>query len=364
MRPPGFEPGQRAREELLRALIKKPMTANQIMKSLGISKSTCYYLLKELEEKGLIKKTGYKPAIYSITLLGRNFIENQGKKKARVHNIKVVCYLHEVNLHKVVELGKKAELNNWEAYYISIAEICQKHSIKQIDATLQVNLAENVTAVLHLPEFYASSINEAYLNVHNLFNKIRRILQLEGIILDEDWIDVSMIYGEYAFETDEPVEPGTVVYLNRKAEDMKGDKTEQTARIWVDESKGKEIETNDSNYADKRLMMPEYVYETLKKVCRVDRKIDEMKSALLTNLEGYNQAFNNLMELHSALAENIAKHIKMTDNVASVAGEMKEGMKEMRLTLSELGKHYRLLLIGQILFYGLIILLIVKEVIT
>ncbi|RLI85527.1 MAG: hypothetical protein DRO98_06790 [Archaeoglobales archaeon] len=98
---PGFEPGQRAREEFLKALIKRPMTAGQIMKLFGISKSTCYYLLKELVEKGLIKKTGYKPAIYSITL-SKNFIENLGKEKVGVHNIKVVCYLHEVNLHKVV----------------------------------------------------------------------------------------------------------------------------------------------------------------------------------------------------------------------------------------------------------------------
>ncbi len=55
----------------------------------------------------------------------------------------------------------------------------------------------------------------------------------------------------------------------------------------------------------------------------------------------------------------------MTDNVASTAGEMfktvKElgnGFREMRLTLSEFGKNYRLFLIGQILLYGLIALLV------
>ncbi len=350
MRPPGFEPGRRAREELLKFLIKKPMTANQIMKSLGISRATVYRLVSELEEHGLIRKTGSKPAVYSITPLGKRLIENQGLEKARVHNIKIVGLLHEVNLHKVVELGKRAELNNWEAYYISIAEICRKHNIKPIDATLQVNLAENVTAILHLPEFYASSMASAYLTIHNTFNKIRRILQLEGIYLDEDWLNVSLIYGEYAFETDEPIDPGTVVYLDRKAKDVKGDETEQTTRIWVDESKGREIETNDSKHAERRLLMPEYVYETWKDV-------KDVKSALLSNNSTYNQAFENLMILHNALAENIARHIKMTDNVASTAGEVHK-------TVIELGKNYRLFLIGQILLYGLIILLIVKEVIS
>ncbi len=45
--------------------------------------------------------------------------------------------------------------------------------------------------------------------------------------------------------------PGTVIYLNRKAENMKGDKTEQSVRIWVDESKGK-IETNNSDHTKKK----------------------------------------------------------------------------------------------------------------
>ena len=47
--------------------------------------------------------------------------------------------------------------------------------------------------------------------------------------------------------------PGTVIYLNRKAENMKGDKTEQSVRIWVDESKGK-IETNNSDHTKKVLI--------------------------------------------------------------------------------------------------------------
>ena len=74
-------------------------------------------------------------------------------------------------------------------------------------------------------------------------------------------------------------------------------------------------------------------------------------------LTGYNQAFDNLMVLHNALAENIARHIRMTDNVASTAGEMWKTVREMRL-------NYHLFLIEQILLYGLIALLIIKEVIT
>jgi len=95
--------------------------------------------------------------------------------------------------------------------------------------------------------------------------------------------------------------------------------------------------------------MPEYVHDSWKDIKEVRKDIREIKDAINGTLTGYNQAFDNLMELHSALAENIAKHIKMTDNIASVAGEMKEGIREMRLTLSELWKHYRLFLIGQIL---------------
>jgi len=63
-----------------------------------------------------------------------------------------------------------------------------------------------------------------------------------------------------------------------------------------------------------------------------------------------NQAFDNLMVLHNALAENIAKHIGMTDNVASTAGEMWKTVREMVNSFREMRLNYRLFLIGQISF--------------
>jgi len=50
----------------------------------------------------------------------------------------------------------------------------------------------------------------------------------------------------------------------------------------------------------------------------------------------------------------------MTDNVASTAEKMGLAMEEMREMLNELGKHYRLLFIGQILLYALLILSVLK----
>jgi len=175
-------------------LLKDSKTAKDIANELGISKTTCYEILRRLEEKGLVKKSSGKPAFYSITAKGKVLIEKSDVDKARVHNIKVVCQVFEVNLHKVIKLAREVKLNNWTAYYIDLTEICRNRGIPDLNATVQINDAENRTAVLHLPEFYASSRNEAAKIVHNTFNKVRRVLQLEGIILDEDWLDLDFIF--------------------------------------------------------------------------------------------------------------------------------------------------------------------------
>ena len=366
MRPPGFEPGQRAREKrILKLLLEKPRTFNEILTALELSRSTCYRTIKKLLDDGLIKKSPGKPAFYSITAEGKAILNQPEINKARVHSIKVVCHVFEINLHRVAELGREVKLNNWTAYYIDLAEICQKRGISELNATVQINDADNRTAVLHLPEFYAPSRNEAAKIVHNTFNKVRRVLQLEGIILDEDWIDVDFIYGEFAFETDEPIDPGTEIRLGRKAKDMQGKETKQEARVWVDESKGKrEIETNDSNYWQDQFLMPVRVAEVKDDVEKVKSEIEETKAdlkqikyAILDESTAANQTYRNLLTLHDALAENIAKHIKMTDNVASTAGEMAKALRE-------LNKHYRLFFIGQVLLYVLLTVIILKEVIT
>ncbi len=53
--------------------------------------------------------------------------------------------------------------------------------------------------------------------------------------------------------------------------------------------------------------MPEYVYETYELAKDQRKDIEDLKSALLSNYSDYNQAFENLMILHNALAENISQ---------------------------------------------------------
>jgi DNA-binding MarR family transcriptional regulator len=349
------------REQILELLLEGPKTAKDIFSKINISRTTCYEILKRLEEEGLIKKSPGKPAFYSLTPTGKALLNQPEVNKARVHNIKVVCHVFEINLHRVAELGREVKLNNWTAYYIDLAEICRRRGIPELNATVQINDAENRTAVLHLSEFYASSRNEAAKIIHNTFNKIRRILELEGIILDEDWLDLDFIFGEFAFETDDPIDPGTEIRLNRPAKDLQGKETKQEARVWVDESKGKrEIETNDSDYWQDKLLMPVRVAkidEIEADVKETKEDLKQIKSAILTESTAANQTYQNLLALHDALAENIAKHLMLTDNVASTAGEMAN-------TLRELNKHYRLLFIGQVLLYILLAVIILKEVIN
>ena len=295
-----------------------PLTAKEIIELTQIPKTTVYRILNKLLDEKLIQKeegTYFKEpaARYRITLLGKRILNNF-EGKLRIHDIKVILRRAPVNLFIAAEEGKQVKLKNWEAYYITLSE----------GATAQINDANETTVVLHLPEFYASNRDEAYLILQNIVSKYRRELKVKGIITEDDWIDYSwrIAYMEFAEKLPEndPSAPGTELYLNRPAIDLKGESKEYEARVWIDKSLGtKEIETNDAEYAYKRIMEPLWIEELYYKLNGYDNFFEKAISFL-----------NDLIQVENKLAVNIQKHIELTSNVSNAARETTEGIREIK----------------------------------
>lgn len=62
---------------------------------------------------------------------------------------------------------------------------------------------------------------------------------------------------------------------------MQGKEAKQEARVWVDESKGKrEIETNDSQYYENKLLMPERIAKVEADVSKMKTDVRDLKADL------------------------------------------------------------------------------------
>ena len=326
--------------------LKTPRKAKELTR-LGFSKSTVYRLLKELECKQLIKKgDGY----YCITLLGKRVLESLNGV-IRVHAGKVSLLAYDLNVFVAKQKGREVKMKNWDAYYLDLSKY-------GVDATVQINLAEKTTVVVHLPEFRANSIVHAVLTVQNMIAKVRRALELEGVITEEAWLDFSLrfIYAEYGFKLPEndPSEAPYEVRFGYNAMDMLGKELNFEARAWIDESVGKELETNDSVYAYKRIMEPIWVERIDRRttnmenvlvdsnllLTRINEKLEKL-SILLDRFDrclsrygevhrNWNEMINCFTKAEMALSENIMKHVELVSSVSSYADELTKSLKIYR----------------------------------
>lgn len=288
------------------------MTASEIAKELKISQSHVYDLLKELTQSGYVRKDGTK---FVITDEGKLFLET-ADGIIRAHNTKVVLYAPEKkitrqDLSEIIQKAKKAELKNWEAYYIDLSKY-------GIEDKVQVNIAERITVIIHLKEYKFNTLDQAMLIVNNRVAQIRKALAIEGIFTSPEWIDFELgklkIYAEYAAKIDErlPVTPGVEIEFERNAKDLKGQELEAKAKAWIDESKGyKEIESNDTEYTEKLILVPERV-----------EKIEKILEANNEYFKNLSQAANALAEAGKGFAENINAHIPYVQNAALALGRI------------------------------------------
>ncbi len=357
--------------KVLDVLLSGKRRAREISEKTGIPKQSLYRILRKLEEKGLISKENGE---YGLTVLGRRIFDlKQGE--IRVHDVKVVLQALEVNLFVAREKGKDVNVKNWNCYYLDLSKY-------GVPAKAQVNVAEKVTIVLHLPEFQANDVHSAFLTIQNMVAKCRRALELEGLITEEEWLDYSfkVKYHEFAWELppNDPSEP-IEVDLGYKALNPKGERLNYNAKAWIDESLGyKELETNDSLYAHKRVMEPIWTEETLMRVREIhnilqgfNRDFNQTLKLFITAMNQFNQTFNSwngmitsFTESQKALSQNIMEHIQLVSSVTGMTKEISESVKWLTEAYkSQKSINDRLIVMNIVLMIGLIGLIVLMLVI-
>lgn len=305
------------------------LTTKQIAKKANISESYARKLLIKLRKEGLIESIDLGVTKeHRITKKGRLLIEKDDSVlKARVHNIRVSCNVLQADYEKIIEHGKRIKMNNWDAYLVNLKSIVNLNNIP--DICIRFNIANKTTAVIYLKEFYASSKWEAATIIHNNYQKVRRALQIADIILDEDWNKVKAIYGEYAFELDHPLDPGHVIDLGRNAKDPFDKELSVNAKVWVDESRGLEIETNDADYTHNYLLMPE-------RIARIEKKIVEDSELFIAAKEVVNQmtkANEAIAESARILAEHTKSHVGYAQKMVEAGEYFVKGSRYIILIL-------------------------------
>ena len=307
-------------KEILLLLSSKQLTFKEIMEKLNLKRSRTYDLLRDLKNRGLITKDGDR---YALTDKGKQVVFcSEGL--VRAHNTKIVLYAPENSAVRqdieniISKSSKKADLKNWEAHYIDLSKY-------GLEDTVQINLADKITVVIHLKEFYFNTLDEAVLKVQNQVEQIRKALKLEGIITSPEWIDFDWgkikIPSEYAVPLDKlgldnlPLTPGVEVEFDWNAKDLKGQDLGFKSSAWIDKSKGRpEVEARDAEYITRKFLQMPVVVEDIQKTLKEN---DEFFKNLGKAAEALAQAGENF-------AENINSHIPYVQNAALALNKITE----------------------------------------
>ena len=190
-------------------------------------------------------------------------------------------------------------MGGWIAYYVNLK--------KYAPATAQINVAKELTILLHTESFRAKDKDEAQIIAYKIVDECRKALYLLGIIptpfsTELDDLKVEKVYGHYAMKLPEnfPSENYEEVRFGRPATDLQGKQLDFEARAWIDRSKGfPEFETND---------------ETLfKRLCWVIDRLPQELEHLKTLLLSVNGTLNRLEQVVKEFNEFIQKFANLLE---------------------------------------------------
>lgn len=365
---------QERKQAILNFLKDGPKTTKQIAAHLGVSQSYTRKLIAELREEGFIESV-YAGGIkqHALTKKGTLTVKAQNTDnilKARVHNIRVSCYVLDADWLRISQVGKEVKMNNWVSYFVNLGDLVDLSKFKDVpNIKIRFNIAKANTATLFLPSFYARDKWDAARQIHNTFQKIGRVLDYGGIILDRDWIKMKCVYGEYAFEIDQPLDPGHEIRLGRKAKDPMDNELETEARVWVDESEGREVETNDADYTHKYLMMPEYIAEMrenmnhgIKAFADFLTKFERVLEKQNETIEKQNENLTKSTELQLAFAQNLASHVPYVQNASAALIETKNVLTETTKMVQLMQKHQRTFFMGIMAVIAVLVIALIAGV--
>jgi len=265
-------------------------------KSKGITKQRLNYYLQKLKHRNLIKKIGY--GVWDITEVGRQEVKKFSlgmKKPIDIHALAIEVPILKDN--KNFQWDEEIKKRNWIAKY--------KYNVGKIRLTLE-KTTKNIIIYVHsrrlrnLTDATGLTIKALIYTNHYLRENGFKI-DLFSPKINNNHLAIK----DEEIEKNVPKQLSMRLSLNRKAKKVfKGDK-DRVARVWTDTSPFRGIETNDFEYAENYLRMPER----------------------LKNVELGLIRFSDSLALYD---KNIRKHLAIMDLIGESMVEMNRTMRDIR----------------------------------
>lgn len=283
----------------------------QIARQIGMPINTLHYRIKTLSDDGIIKKDFRSNVTsYSLTDKGKLFLESM--KPGINTKMSVPHKIRKENLCYAFPILKDNEEAQWQGEVNHNTWKGKKDILTHpINMTLE-KTTKSLKVYFHKMYFEASKegkdrqdnlIRRALLVVENHMRK-------KGIIID--LFNGKTVSSEEANEM--PELEGKMEKSRKKSIDLGRQAKnifpfDQGARAWIDFSPGQfpDIETNDYEYEDKWLLMPEYIDVMFKQ----QKYIMQNQHAFAKNIELHMDVLKEMKESQIAIASSLKELIQV-----------------------------------------------------
>ena len=278
--------------------IREGIPIKEIVYRLKISKQAIAKHLKFLKSVGIISKKGY--AVWEITPFFeqkslpeiQQFIDDKKRRQpdssSGMRNPKNRAILHALNIvipvvegRPVLEGGYDGKLKNWTRRYKRYPEFGYT-LVNNNDKSVGVYIwSREITDLFDIPGF-----------CHRVVHFVCQDFKNKGVVLDYFGWRVTTFHVSMRNDVmDKILNKGLKVelLLGRDVERIGEKDITQEAKVWVDSSPYKGVETNDLRYFQSYMLMPERVERIEGLVVGIDEKIlpvvDEMAVNLKTHVK-------------------------------------------------------------------------------
>lgn len=242
---------------------------SEIAKQLGVSDQNIKYYTRNLMDLGLISKEGDKFGItWKVTDKGlfilKQFIiqsvDSQTSSPSFIHNkTRVPIRLHNISFAFKISSSLDDLRIQWEALKYGVCKHTFIKRNKQHGHTVEIIKSPNPgnsIMLVHMNERYTFNIfkdiiklyDEANMTAIQVSKELQIIVSTTGELVKKPHL---------AFESD------LIALYLATFETASTNTANKKGKVWIDASHGLgELETNDPEYANKYLVMPENVFET------------------------------------------------------------------------------------------------------
>ncbi len=262
-----------------------------------ISKQRLNYHIQKLKQKNLIYKISN--GVWDLTLEGRQLVKKlsmgmrkHSKKKTNIHALNIEVPITSRN--KGFKADKITNLRNWVAEY--------KYGLKPLGLTLKLTTK---TVQIYVYSREIKDHSEVTGLLVRVLAYVKKYLGERGVKIDIFEAKVKTLHLAIKDKDLEKIIPENLsveVEFERVSKRLLKEKKERKARAWTDTSPFRGVETNDVEYAENYLRMPE-------RINRIENNLEKFSDSLFL------------------YDKNIKKHLSVLDQMSKTLKKIEERFK-------------------------------------